>query len=107
MNGVEQCHRLRCLVGLQRADHVQCEPLIALPQRRPFAGGFLYAILAEHPLAGIDDGRDHRGLEGFRDRHKGHPLRRLPGVAASGRDCFPNGREGRNGVIQVWQHGDR
>ncbi len=44
----------------------------ALFQRRPFSLGLLHAVLAEHALAGRDDGKDVLGLEGLGDGDERH-----------------------------------
>ena len=72
MDGVEQRHRLLCLVGLQRPDQMQRNSGTGRHQRRPFRLGFLHAIFAEHALPGIDNRRNGRGVERFRHRDQRH-----------------------------------
>ena len=59
---IEQRHGLRRLVGLERADQVEVEVREVGAERRPLALGFLDAVLAEHPLAGLDHRQDRPAI---------------------------------------------
>ena len=82
LDGVEQAHRLLDLVGLERADEVEAEIGVALPERRIFGLRLLHAVLAEEALAGIE--RRGGGACGVGFRHGDE--RDSAGIAP-GREC--------------------
>ena len=75
VDGIEQLHGLRRLVGLEGADQVQFEVRPAHLEGRPLGLGLLHPVLAEHPLPGLDDGNDLGPVEGLADGDQRHRLR--------------------------------
>ena len=63
MNGIEQCDRILCLIGLQWSDEVQFEIGEFRSQCRPFALRFLHPVFAKDALPGGDHGANGRRLE--------------------------------------------
>ena len=60
MDHIEQRHGVARLVRLQRTDQMQFDSGIADLQVRPFTLRFLDAVLAEHPLPGVQHGYNVR-----------------------------------------------
>jgi hypothetical protein len=60
-------------------------------ERRPFRFGLLYAVLAEHALAGGDHRLDRLGRKSLRHRHQLNLRRIAPGLAAGARDFGADG----------------
>ncbi len=79
VDGIEQRHRVRRLVRLQRTDEVQSKVGKFRFQRRPFRLRFLHAVLAEVALAGRDHRPDGVGVERLGDRDQPHRAGRPPG----------------------------
>ncbi len=79
---IEQPHRVRRLVRLQRPDQVEPEVRIGLLQRRPFPHRLLDTIFAELPVPGVDKRPYRVGVEQLADRDQpdaagGPPCRRF------------------------------
>ena len=102
MNRVEQCDSLLRLVGLQRADQVQLDLLVArrifFLERRPFGLGLLHAIFAEHAMPDLDHRLDGIGGKGLRHRNERDLGDVAIGVATGARDVGRDSGEPRGGV---------
>ena len=85
---VEQRHRLRHLVGLQRPDQVQHEVGPGRPPRRPPRHRLLHPVLAEHPLPGGQCRVDPRRRLLLADRDQGHRTGVTPGAPRRRRDAL-------------------
>ena len=99
MDRVEQRDRFLRLVGLQRPDQVQRDPVMGGAQRRPFRLRLLHAVLAEHALAGRNHRLDRLRPEGLRDRDQRHRRRLARGVAAGRHDLGLHPREGLRAIL--------
>ena len=81
LDHVEQRHRLARLVGLQRPDQMQFYAVIGSPERGPFGLRLLHPVLAEHPLAGVEERAHLVGGEGLATRPPAPPA---PAAGRSG-----------------------
>lgn len=79
VNGIEEPYGLCRLVTLQLTDEVKVKVRILRFECRPFRPGFLNAVLAEVPLACLDDRNDVARSEGLADGDE----RDFPGAPAS------------------------
>lgn len=67
MDGLEKLHGVGSLVGLQPADPMEPHVSVAGEQRRPFPKRLLHPILAEIPLARVDQGLNLVGRASLAD----------------------------------------
>jgi len=79
LDDVEQRHRIPRLVGLQRPDQVQLEVGIFHLKDGKFFLGLLHAVLAEHPLPGVEQLADAIRAVRLGDGDQGHVDRRPAG----------------------------
>ena len=71
LDDVEQRHRIRHLVGLQRSDEMQLDIAMGRLERRPFRACLLHPVFPERPLAGGDHRHDRFRPERLAHRHQG------------------------------------
>jgi len=90
MDDIEQSHGVPGLVGLKWPDEMQLDIRVTFADRRPFAFGFLNAILPKTFLTGIDDRRDMARIEGFRHGDQTDVFGRASGLAGRIRDPHPD-----------------
>lgn len=92
MDGIKQRHRIARLVGLQRTDQMQLHVIIGLLQTRPFLLRLLHAVLSEHELTRLKNGRDGIRRKGLADGNEGNrgwrALRRNRRLINPGTDGF-------------------
>jgi hypothetical protein len=60
-------------------------------QPRPFGLGLLNAVLAEDALAGLENGANVVGIEGFRDRDERHRCGIATGLTGGGGNAVADG----------------
>ena len=80
---VEQVEGAGELVGLQRPDQVQRHAGEGIAERRPALLGLLHAVLAEHPLAGVEHGAHPVGRLNLGDGDEGDRAGRAAGAAVA------------------------
>ena len=102
IDGLDRIEEVECLprlVGLKRADEVKDNAIVVFTEAGPFAGRFLYAILAENPVALFQNGGNPVVGLNLGDSNQFDRARAAPGNLFGG--CEAGGENAR----RVWSFG--